>query len=370
MLARASGRWWCIDPVPLTALVRSLTPPFAFCGIGIAQAGQRAEFHISTAPGIQATEHSLFRAASISKFVTARTLVKVAQRRVGQDPPYLELAIADLLGVTLAHPAHPKAPITLRMLLSHTASLNDAAGYLIPFGSSLREWLKTQGPNLFLPHKPGTYFSYSNLGYILLAAAAEVLGDHSFGYLSRLHVLDDLAIKGGFNWNGVGNTLDWLGRLATYRRDGSMLVAQIDGQDTVRPSWQNYRPVQDIAQLSPQGGLRLSLSGALRLAQSLQGIDPTPLWTPAMGPGDYQDGVFDSYGAGLQIFQNPSFYPRPLIGHFANAYGFGGGVWWDDVRQTAFCYALNGLPTGDENDAFRPAELAIFDAISTMIEAT
>lgn len=349
------------------ALVRSLTPRFAFCGIGVARGGQAPEYHFSTAPGIQATEQSLFRAASISKIVTAQTLL--ATSRAGDNQRVLDLSIADLLGIPFHHPAHPETPLTLRMLLCHTASLNDAAGYLIPPGTGLTDWLIARRETLFLPHKPGTYFSYSNLGYILLGAAAEVLGDQPFDHQTREHVLDPLGIDGGFNWAGISQA-GWEGRLGTYRRDGVDLVAQIDGPAASRPVQPDYRPVQDIGQLSPQGGLRLSLSGALQLARSLGHIDPTPLWVPAMGGGDYLDGVFDSYGAGLQIFRNPSFYPRPLIGHFANAYGFTGGVWWDKARNTAFCYALNGLPMGDEDDAFRPEELAIFQAIAADIDAT
>ena len=276
--------------------------------------------------------------------------------------------IADLLGIPFAHPAHPDTPLTLRMLLCHTSGLDDSAGYLIPAGTSLPDWLMANRNTLFLPHKPGGYFSYSNLGYILLAAAAEVLDGQPFDQLARRHLLDPLGITGGFNWAGV-SAPDWAGRLGTYRRDGAALVAQIDGPEATYPLRPDYRPVQDIGQLSPQGGLRLSLDGALRLALSLAQTDPAPLWTPAMGPGDYLDGVFDSYGHGLQIFANPSFYPRPLIGHFANAYGFSGGVWWDAARQTAFCYALNGLPMGDEDDAFRPEELAIFQAVAAQVDS-
>lgn len=348
-------------------LVRSLTPPYAFCGIGIAQRGQSAQYHFSAAPGIHVTEHSLFRAASISKIVTARTLLGVVQGGVGQDPPYLDLTVTDLLHIPFAHPDYPDTRLTLRMLLSHTASLNDAAGYLIPAGISLPDWLRSQGPNLFLPHRPGTYFSYSNLGYILLAAATEALTGDRFDHLARRLVLDPLGVNGGFNWSGV-SAADRANRLATYRRDGTTLIAQIDGDAPTDPVPPNYRPIQDTATLSPQGGLRLSLAGALALAQSLQTADPTPMWTQAMGPGDNLDGIFDGYGFGLQILPKPQFYPRPLIGHFANAYGFTGGVWWDATRNTAFCYALNGLPLGDEGDAIRPDELAIFRAVAAGID--
>lgn len=348
----------------LATLAPSLTPPFAFCGIGIGQAGRPNDFYFSGAPGIQATEQSLFRAASISKIVTAQTLLAIG--RVGENPQLLNTPIADLLGIRFQHPGHLNTPLTLRMLLSHTASLDDAAGYLIPANTGLPDWLADQGGKLFLPHEPGTYFSYSNLGYILLAAAAEVLGGQLFDALTQTHVLAPQNITGGFNWAGV-SAQDWRDRLGTYRRDGTDLIAQIDGPTATRPLRPDYHPVRDIGQLSPQGGLRISLAGMLQLARSLAASDPTPLWSSDKGAGETLDGVFESYGAGLQIFDTPRFYPRPLIGHFANAYGFAGGVWWDKARNAAFCYALNGLPMGDDSDAFRPEELAIFQGIAAAI---
>uniref|UniRef100_A0AAN0MLP5 Uncharacterized protein n=1 Tax=Yoonia rhodophyticola TaxID=3137370 RepID=A0AAN0MLP5_9RHOB len=104
----------------------------------------------------------------------------------------------------------------------------------------------------------------------------------------------------------------------------------------------------------------------LDMAEALETADMTPLWTPQMGPGDYLDGAFESYGAGLQIFEHPRFYPRPLIGHFGNAYGFAGGIWFDRKRGCSFAYALNGLPMGAESDAVLAEENRIFDVIAEL----
>ena len=38
---------------------------------------------------------------------------------------------------------------------------------------ALADWFCTRADSLFLAYPPGQYFSYSNLGYILLAAAAD-----------------------------------------------------------------------------------------------------------------------------------------------------------------------------------------------------
>jgi hypothetical protein len=113
--------------------------------------------------------------------------------------------------------------------------------------------------------------------------------------------------------------------------------------------------------------LRISLAGALRLAQAIPDNLPTLLWSGDDGPGDYEGGVFDGYGEGLQVLRDPPFYPRPLIGHFANAYGFIGGIWWDAQARTAFAYGLNGLEVGDESDALHPEEAAIFYTVAGWI---
>lgn len=89
-----------------------------------------------------------------------------------------------------------------------------------------------------------------------------------------------------------------------------------------------------------------------------------PLWRKQDGPGDYLDGLLQDYDAGLQMLPNPPFYPRPLVGHFANAYGFKRRVWWDSEADLGFAYALNGLPMNDESNAMAEAEIEVFKAVA------
>ena len=357
--------------VGLAALAASLAPPFAFGGIAVQRAGQVAEIHMAAAPGIVADAQSLFRAASISKIVTGQVLAKVAAGKVGLNPPYFSADISDILGLRLRHPAYPDTPLTLGLIASHSASLSDAGGYQLPSGMGLQDWLGSRS-DLFTPHRPGTAFDYCNLGYILLAAAAEVLSGQRFDHLAR-DLLSPLGITGGFNWSGV-SAADRRHSLPTYRREGAAFLPQIDSSvppdglvsgtgTTTIPT--DYRLGTDTAIFAPQGGLRLSLAGMLALGMALGHMDQTRLWTPDMGRMDPCGGLFDGYGRGLQILRAPPFYPRPLIGHFANAYGFTGGVWWDIERQTGFAYALNGLPLGDKDDGLSREELMIFDGVAS-----
>jgi CubicO group peptidase (beta-lactamase class C family) len=333
-------------------------------GVALARPGEPPAFHVATAPGIAATERTLWRAASLSKIVTARTLEAVAGEEVWNRDA------SEALGFPLRHPRFPQAPVTLGMLASHQSGLTDAAGYAVPAGITLEAWLAEAGQGAWLVHPPGGFLHYCNLGYVLLAAAAERLGGDRFDLLARRHVLDPLGIEGGFAWSGVAPERR-AERVPAFRRSPQGFLPQVDDAVTPEgPSSNDGEPLalrspgENPAPLSPQGGLRLSLEGALRLARSLEGRPVHRLWTPMSGPGDYGDGFLESTGPGLLVFDDPAFYPRPLVGHFASAYGLLAGAWHDPLARASFAYVLNGLPLGDEDDAWHPEERAIFDAVA------
>ena len=362
-------------PDRLEALVPALAPPYALCGVGLAVGAAVPQYYIANAPGISATPNTLFRAASISKIVTARTLDRVAQS-AGLGAEFLNDDIGSHLGFRLSNPRWPDRPITIGQVASHSSGLCDDAGYSLPAGQPIAEWFEEVGSGCFLLHPPGTFFTYTNLGYLLLAAVCEAIGAKPFDILARQHVLDPLGIEGGFNWSGVPAPRR-KDRLATYRQDNGALVPQIDsavalegisdpeGNPALSAPYQLHL---DVTRLSPQGGMRLSLQGALALARSLANEPAQRLWTPSMGPGDYSNGIFESYGMGLQILDNPALYPRPLIGHFGNAYGFLGGVWYDREKNAGFAYALNGAPIDAPDDSLMAEEHALFTAIGAHID--
>lgn len=354
---------WSIRLRDVATLISGLVPPFAMAGLALQRGDGPPEFHIATARGLAADPATLWRAASISKIVTGTVVADVA-RQVGLHPPYA-VDIATLLGFPLRNPAFPDQPLTLGQVGSHTSGLTDDAGYLLPPQARLAVWLTEKGEMIFRPTPPGAAFHYCNLGYVLLAAAAEKLSGQRFDDLAQALVLTPLGITAGFNWSGV---TDRTNCIATYRRDGPDLIPQIDAMvaasgvsdpEGAEIDLINWTPGQNPGVFSPQGGLRLSLQGALQLARSLADANPLPLWQGDVG------GFHGGTGIGLIHITDPSIYPRPLIGHFAAAYGMCGGVWWDAATRTAFAYTLNGLPMDDDSDALRASELAIFAAVAS-----
>lgn len=338
----------------LQDLTGSLARSFAFVSVAVSigKAREIATF---------GAQDPIFRVASITKYVTGLVMQRV-MRDAGVSAPY-QIDVSDVLG----YPVHPDGnSVTMGMLASHTAGLIDA---IVPTDTTLQQFV-TETPSLF-HSAPGEAFQYSNPGYVVLAAGLECIAGKRFDHLVT-EELGKHGIIGGLNWSGVH--ADQRARsLATMRRVGDSFDAQID---EAVPKYgvmlangrvadvTNYMLGENPAVFAPHGGLRTDMDGLLRLAETLRNANMHPLWFEADGPGAYLDGLMQDYGAGLQILPEPTFYPRPLIGHFANAYGFNGGIWFDRETDVAFAYALNGRPMGEETDELTAPERQVFDCVA------
>ena len=160
--------------------------------------------------GIPVDEGTLFQLASISKTVTATVAMQLVEAGVLD----LDADLDELLPFSVRHPEFPDVALTLRMLLTHTAGLRDNWNVLEgtwvkdgDFHLSLRDSIAayftpageyyTKDKN-FQDWAPGTKGSYANVGFALLAFAAEVASGRSFEELVREGVLGPLDIEGGF----------------------------------------------------------------------------------------------------------------------------------------------------------------------------
>ena len=67
------------------------------------------------------TTNHFMRIASISKSFTATSLMQLVEKGIIS----LDDDVSNLIGFQVRNPYHPEVPITLRMVLSHTASFRD-----------------------------------------------------------------------------------------------------------------------------------------------------------------------------------------------------------------------------------------------------
>lgn len=93
----------------------------------------------------------------------------------------LDRDVSGYLGWRLRNPAFPDNPISLRLLLSHQASLLDGADeYVIPLGDTLRDRLAA--PQLWdSAHAPGSgRFHYANMNFPVVASVIEAATGERF----------------------------------------------------------------------------------------------------------------------------------------------------------------------------------------------
>ncbi len=126
----------------------------SFDGMGVQNT---LTFGVSHAPDRLVNQDTVFRAASVSKFITALGAMKLKE----QGQLDLDTDVNESLPFPLRHPKASDTPITLRMLLSHTAGIHDGAAYNsgIVKNVPLSELLKGDS---FTVHLPVTRWENSN----------------------------------------------------------------------------------------------------------------------------------------------------------------------------------------------------------------
>ncbi len=191
------------DEVGKTYALHDRMKEFAVPGISVALFD---DHHIVWAQGYgmadetrhQAVDlHTRFQAASISKPVTAFAVLTLVQAKG-----------LDLDGDVNAYLHGWKVPqneftrvekVTIRRLLSHTAGLNVSgfAGYeksqVIPDATGVLEG-KGNSPALRVEAVPGTHYSYSGGGYVVLQKLIEDQSGQSFGEYVQRNVLTPLGM--------------------------------------------------------------------------------------------------------------------------------------------------------------------------------
>lgn len=340
----------------------------------------RVEGMADVAAGRALTLDDPVRVASISKLIVAIGVMRLVE----QGKLDLDADASKALGWTLRNPAYPDAPITLRMLLSHTSSLTDLAGYWdVPVGGDIRDI--TGKPEAWdTAHPPGRYFRYTNLNFPIIAQIMERATGERFDQLMRRLVLAPMKLDACYNWSGCSDAAI---RRAVVLYDAKG-EAQKDDLKGVRPLcpaipaadgscdlslWQAGR---NGAMFSPQGGLRISardlatigrlllnggeIDGVRILSPASMRVLTTPVWrfdgrNGLIGEEDEpsRGGFFCSYGLAMQHLaqgdgkrcRDDLFGDgRPRLGHSGNAYGLLSGLWVDPVTGTGVAYFATGVP--------------------------
>lgn len=147
-------------------------------------------------PRMSVGENTCFRIASISKLVMTFGALSLAQSGLLD----LDCDVCEYLGYRVRSPHAPDTPITLRMLLTHTAAITDDG----PYGTrgmesscTLRKLL--EHPTSWRSAAPGNSFHYTNLGAGAAGVVLERAAGIPFDDILKSRVFDPLSIRASYD---------------------------------------------------------------------------------------------------------------------------------------------------------------------------
>ena len=359
------------------------------------QFGRKFIDHQTPEKGLAANRDTMYRIASISKLITTLGVMRLVE----DGKLSLDEDVSTYLGWSLRNPHFPDVPITLRMLLTHRASITDEAGYY------WEDKLNINLKDVFTPGsagygegamwskraKPGDYFQYGNLNWGVIGTVMERASGERFDRLMRRVLFDPLGIRGGFNPAEM-NVADVANIATLYRKrtevNGKEIwnargpwAAQVDDYSSVAPvprAGPSYAIGTNGTLFGPQGACRLSAAdlGKVMLMLMNEGVHEgrrvlsaasvramlREQWhADAAGKnGDVNSGggkqLMNAWGLGNQHFLDVTGDARgdrlvqtggfTGVGHLGDAWGLRSAFVFDPKRKSGMIF-LSGGPGFD-----------------------
>lgn len=341
-------------------------------------------------------ENTKYRIASISKFVMTTAMMKLCdQKRLDLDAD-----AGDYLGFRLRNPNHPEKPVTVRMLLLHTGSLNEGSGY-DPFlmatynnvgnPPSFSELFAPGGKyytdDMWRKEAPGEYYTYCNANFGLAGTIIERITGQRFEEYIQQTLFIPLGISGSYIAEGVTD----INNLAVIygREDGKWIPGTDDykGMMSSPRDFSGYVTGTNGAVFSPQGGLRISAAELARImilhmnngkynGQRIVSKKSIKLMHRAQficnGANSDDEGVrTGNRGLSVQILPESasgSILPKGshFLGHSGSAYGLVSDFYFDPKGKYGFIFITNGLsnaPVKGPSGSFYNFEEALIRAL-------
>jgi CubicO group peptidase (beta-lactamase class C family) len=305
------------------------------------------------------SDSDIFRIASISKSFSATSIMQL--REAGKLS--LDDDFSDLVGFKIRNPKFPEKVITLRMIMSHTSSINDSQGYFTLDAinpSKNPDWAKC-----YSDYAPGEGYKYCNLNYNMVGTVIEKLSGERFDNYVKNHILNPLGLYGGYNIDSLD-----AGRFAT-------LHEYIPETKTFKPSPAAYNPRREEIRnytmgyttpiFSPTGGMKISA------------IDLAKYMSMHMNMGKYngkkimskksakimQTKIADEEGYALALTNLDDLIPgKMMVGHTGSAYGLYSAMFFHPKEKFGIVVITNGCNpnyTNGINDVLRAGVNGLYE---------
>ena len=310
---------------------------------------------------IPLTDNSLFRIASISKSFTVTSLMQlIKNKKLSLDDD-----VSKLMGFKVRNPNFPDKVITLKMLLSHTSSLNDSQGYFtldVIDPSKNQNWEKC-----YNTYEPGKGYEYCNLNFNMAGTLLEKYSGERFDHYVFNHILKPLGLYGGYNVNDLD-----MARFASiydYNPDSAKFILSPGAYAPRKAEIDNYIMGYTTPIFSPTGGMKISapdLARYMLMHMNLGKLDGTRIIS-RKSERTMRKPLSDKENYGLALLTTQKLIPgETLVGHTGSAYGLFSAMFFEPKKKFGIVVISNGCdPAYSEgyNTVIRKTVNALYENI-------
>ena len=308
----------------------------------------------------------IMRIASISKSFTATSLMQLVEKGMIS----LDDDVSDLVGFKVRNPRFPDTPITLRMILSHTASINDNGENYLSL-DHINPDISGDCADAYYTYGPGEEYNYSNLGVNLAGTILEKVSGVRFDNYVRENVIWKLGLYGGHNIDSLD-----AGKFAMiYSKEDGEYVKSEGAYRSRAAEMPNYVFGYSTPIFSPTGGVKISaldlakymmmhmnygeLDGIRIISQESSKTMQTPVAITKEGGVNHYGLCITEFPDYLEDYNTPGNYP---IGHTGGAYGLNSIMIWSPADGWGIVAMTNGYTSVPEKSFLKSLTNAIYNA--------
>ena len=298
----------------------------------------------------------IFRIASISKSFTATALQQLAEA----GKLSLDQDVSSLVGFQVRNPRYPEKVITLKMILSHTSSINDSQGYFTLDSinpAKNPEWAKS-----YNSYEPGSKYEYCNLNFNMAGTIVEKISGERFDEYIRHHILDPLGLYGGYNIDSLDASR--FTTLYAYNPETGDFSPSPSAYAPRREEIRNYVMGYSTPVFSPTGGMKMSATDLARymtMHMNKGRYKGTKIISKKSAKQMQQKIAPNGYGLALTTTQDV-IPGKALTGHTGSAYGLYSAMFFCPKEKFGFVVITNGCSAPD-SDEYNKALVAAINSL-------
>ena len=188
--------------------------------------------------------------ASISKTFITTAIMQLQERGL----LFVDDDVNKYLDFPVRNPNYPDKPITIRMLMYHSSSLNGKK-VCENFNQLLPE-LNDDYMSYYMDYAPGDNFSYCNIGYNLLAAIIEKVSGKRFDVFLDDNIMKPLNLYGGYDITKLDSTR--FIRTMWYSQKSKRFYKVKSTYSSDKEKVDNYVLGYSVPCFWPPGGMKIS----------------------------------------------------------------------------------------------------------------